>query len=51
MAPADLFVTRFGVDWWGCIEEGGVEEAWVELMVEEDLVAGTVPLVPLEPFD
>lgn len=27
IAPVDLLVTRVGVDWWGCMEEGGVEEA------------------------
>ena len=27
IVPVDLLVTRVGVDWWGCIEEGAVEEA------------------------
>ena len=27
IVPADLLVTRVGVDWWGCIEEGAVEAA------------------------
>ena len=40
----DLVVTRLGVEWLACTEDGGVEEPWTESRVEEDLLGGTVSL-------
>ncbi len=54
MVVWDLLFVRLGVDISGWIEDGGVEEPYVELNVDEDLVVGTVPSELLErvtPFD
>ena len=49
IALEDLLLVRFGVDMCGWIVEGGVEEPYVELNVDEDSVVGTVSLESLVP--
>lgn len=51
-ALADLLKGRLDVDICGWTVDGGVEELWAELRVDEDFVVGTVPLEssPSEPF-
>jgi len=54
MVVWDLLFVRHGVDIWGWVEDGGVEEPYAELNVDEDLVVGTLPSDLLEresPFD
>lgn len=43
MVAWDLLLVRLGVDIWGWREDGGVEEPYAELNVDEDLVVGTLP--------
>ena len=46
----DFIASKCGDEVCGWIVDGGDDEPYMELNVEEDLVVGTVPVEPLESF-